>query len=110
MFHELGFTIMATRGTARFLDRNGIPNTFVNKVSAGRPHVVDAIKNKGIQLVFNTASGGRTQEDGFTIRRSALKFGIPYVTTLAGAEALARGVASLLEKDLDVKPVQEYYG
>ncbi len=108
-FKDLGFEIMATAGTYRFLRENGIENAMVNKVSAGRPHVVDAIKNNTIQLIINTASGRETHQDGYTIRRSALKYKIPYVTTIAGAQAMVKGIAAMLEKELAVKPLQEYF-
>jgi carbamoyl-phosphate synthase large subunit len=77
----------------------------------GRPHVVDAIKNGDIQLVVNTAGANRTTtRDGYQIRRAALKYAIPYATTLAGALAMARGIAALKEETLSVKPIQEYTG
>jgi carbamoyl-phosphate synthase large subunit len=109
-FRDLGFTIMATRGTSSFLSNRGIPNKMINKVSLGRPHVVDAIKNSEIQLVINTASSGQTKRDGYNIRRSALKFRIPYATTIAGAMAMSRGIVALKEKKLSVRSIQEYVG
>jgi carbamoyl-phosphate synthase large subunit len=108
-FKEIGFTILATRGTSAFFNENGIENETVNKVSAGRPHVVDAIMNKKIQFVINTGTGDKTREDGYLIRRAALKYSIPYATTIAGAAAMARGIAALKGKDLTVKPIQEYH-
>jgi carbamoyl-phosphate synthase large subunit len=107
-FHDMGFTIMATRGTSSFLKNHGISNTMINKVSIGRPHVVDAIKNKEIQIVINTGSGGETRRDGYTIRRAAIKFKIPYATTIAGAMAMCKGIAALKKKMLSVKTIQEY--
>jgi carbamoyl-phosphate synthase large subunit len=107
-FHDMGFTIMATRGTSSFLMQKGIANKLVNKVSIGRPHVVDAIKNKEIQLIINTPSGGETKRDGYEIRRSAIKFNIPYTTTIAGAIAMCKGIAALKKKRLSVKTIQEY--
>jgi len=107
-FHNMGFTIMATRGTSSFLKNHGISNTTINKVSMGRPHVVDAIKNKEIQIVINTGSGGETRRDGYTIRRAAIKFNIPYATTIAGAMAMCKGIAALKKKMLSVKTIQEY--
>jgi len=107
-FHKMGFTIMATRGTSSFLKNHGISNTMINKVSMGRPHVVDAIKNKEIQMVINTGSGGETRRDGYTIRRAAIKFNIPYATTIAGAMAMCKGIAALKKKILSVKTIQEY--
>jgi carbamoyl-phosphate synthase large subunit len=107
-FNDMGFTIMATRGTSSFLESQGITNKLVNKVSIGRPHVVDAIMNKEIQLIINTPSGGETKRDGYVIRRAAIKFNIPYTTTIAGAIAMCKGIAALKEKHLSVKTIQEY--
>ena len=108
-FIALGFTIMATRGTADFLEEQGLASRFVYKVSTGRPHVVDAIKNREIQLVINTGSGDETKRDGYEIRRAALKFRLPYATTIAGARAICHGVAALKERRLEVKSLQEYH-
>jgi len=109
-FNDMGFTIMATRGTSSFLMHKSIANKLVNKVSIGRPHVVDAIKNGEIQLIINTPSGGETKRDGYEIRRSAIKFNIPYTTTIAGAMAMCKGIAALKKKQLSVKTLQEYNG
>jgi len=108
-FIHLGFEIMATRGTADYLEEQGVPSRFVYKVSTGRPHVVDAIKNREIQLVINTGSGDETKRDGYEIRRAALKFNLPYATTIAGARAICNGVGALKEKRLEVKSLQEYH-
>ncbi len=107
-FYKMGFKIMATRGTSSFLKDRGITNSLVNKVSIGRPHVVDAIKNQEIQLIVNTPSGGETKRDGYEIRRAAIKFNIPYTTTIAGAMAMCKGIAALKKKNLSVKTIQEY--
>ena len=107
-FIKLGFNIMSTRGTYVFLKEQGIESKMINKVSIGRPHVVDAIKNKAIQLVINTGSGGETKRDGYEIRRAALKFNIPYATTVAGAVAMCRGIEALITNKLTVKTIQEY--
>jgi carbamoyl-phosphate synthase large subunit len=107
-FIDMGFTIMATRGTSSFLENQGITNKLVNKVSIGRPHVVDAIMNKEIQLIINTPSSGETKQDGYVIRRAAIKFNIPYTTTIAGAIAMCKGIAALKKKQLSVKTIQEY--
>ncbi len=108
-FANIGFDIMATRGTAAFLEQEGITTQKINKVSMGRPHVVDAIKNNEIHLIINTASTSETQQDGYKIRRSALKFKVPYATTIAGAKAICRGISSLKRYPLSVKPIQEYH-
>ena len=107
-YRDAGFKIMATHGTSRFLAANGIPNKAVNKVSVGRPHVVDAIKNAEIQLVINTSIGGETRRDGYYIRRNALQYKIPYATTTAGGMAIYKAIERLREKELNVKTLQEY--
>ena len=108
-FYDMGFAIMATRGTSAFIAAQGISNKMVNKVSAGRPHVVDAIMNKEIQMVINTGLGGATKRDGYEIRRAAIKFNIPYATTIAGAMAMCKGIAALKKETLSVKTIQEYH-
>ncbi len=108
-FRDLGFHITATRGTSLFLEQNGIPNQVINKVSSGRPHVVDAIKNGEIQLVVNTGSGDTPRRDGYLIRRASLKYNIPYATTLAGAMAMSKAIRAIMEKTMSVKPIQEYH-
>jgi carbamoyl-phosphate synthase large subunit len=109
-FVALGFHLLATRGTADFLDQKGIPARVVLKVSTGRPHVVDAIKTKEIQMVINTGSGDETRRDGYEIRRAAIKYGLPYATTVAGARAMCHGVAALKARRLEVKALQDYHG
>ena len=109
-FADMGFSIMATSGTSLHLKKRGIENKQINKVSLGRPHVVDAIKNNEIQLVINTPSNPETQMDGYEIRRNALKYNIPYTTTLAGAHAICKAVAALKKTELTVQSLQEYHG
>jgi len=108
-FVDLGFSIMATRGTAAFLEAYQIPAALINKVSMGRPHVVDAIKNHEIQLVINTASGSATRKDGYEIRRAALQYKLPYATTVAAAMAMCRAIGSLAREDISVRTVQSYH-
>jgi carbamoyl-phosphate synthase large subunit len=108
-FSRIGFNIVATRATSAYLKAHGIANQMVNKVSMGRPHVVDAIKNSEIQLIINTGTSSETKRDGYKIRRAALKFKIPYATTIAGAMAICRGIAALKQYHLSVKPIQEYH-
>jgi len=108
-FRKIGFRIRATRGTAQFFEQNGIACEMINKVSAGRPHAVDAILNREIHLVINTGKGDETRRDGYLIRRAALKFGIPYATTVAGAKAMCRGIGALKRKALTVLPIQSYH-
>jgi carbamoyl-phosphate synthase large subunit len=107
-YRDAGFKIMATYGTSKFLAEHGIDNKPVNKVSAGRPHVVDAIKNAEIQLVINTSIGGATRRDGYYIRRNSLRHKIPYATTTAGGMAIYKAIERLREKKLNVKTLQEY--
>ncbi len=108
-FYKLGFTVFATEGTSEYLNSFSIPNRFIKKVSQGRPNIVDAIKNGEIQFVINTASGMETREDGYRIRRAAIKFNLPYATTVAGAMAISRGVRALKKSRISVKSIQEYH-
>src|SRR5215212_8657391 len=110
MLQELGFKILATSGTERFLEENGIQATRINKVLEGRPHVVDAIKNGDIQLVFNTSEGAGALSDSRSLRRAALLHKVPYYTTLAGAIAAAEGIKAYQGGDLEVRPLQDYFG
>jgi carbamoyl-phosphate synthase large subunit len=105
----LGFEIVATSGTQRFLESEGIPATKINKVLEGRPHVVDAIKNGEIQLVINTTEGMQALTDSRSLRRAALLHKVPYYTTLAGAVAAARGIKADVAGDLEVRALQDYF-
>jgi carbamoyl-phosphate synthase large subunit len=107
---EMGFRIVATRGTKRHLDAHGIPCERVNKVLEGRPHIVDAITNGEIDIVFNTTEGAKALADSFSIRRSALLYHIPYYTTLAGALAVTEAIKALRTGSLKVVPLQSYVG
>jgi carbamoyl-phosphate synthase large subunit len=109
LFAKMGFRIVATRGTSTFLSAKGIANQPVNKVSEGRPHIVDMIKNKEIHLVINTTSSKRAVSESYSIRRTALTFDVPYTTTVAGARATALAIKAMLEGKLGVKPLQEYH-
>jgi carbamoyl-phosphate synthase large subunit len=104
----LGFKIIATRGTKRHLEANGVPCEAINKVLEGRPHIVDAMKNRDIALVFNTTEGAKALSDSKDIRRTALLNNIPYYTTLAGAVAVTRAIAALKSGSLNVAPLQSY--
>ncbi|MBL8701454.1 MAG: carbamoyl-phosphate synthase large subunit [Alphaproteobacteria bacterium] len=106
---EMGFRILATRGTARFLDQAGIPVDVVNKVLEGRPHIVDAMKNGDVQLVFNTTEGSQAMSDSFSLRQTALMGAIPYYTTVAGMRAAAEAIAALRAGALEVAPLQSYF-
>jgi carbamoyl-phosphate synthase large subunit len=111
LFDEIGFKIVATHGTSDFLRANGIKNKRIKKVSAGRPHVVDAVTNGRIQFIINTATGDipGPVRDGYMIRRAAIKFSIPYATTTSGALAMCKGIAALKGGTLSVRPLQEYH-
>ncbi len=109
LLHDIGFKIVATGGTQRFLVEKGIPANKINKVSEGRPHVVDAIKNGAIQLVFNTTEGAQALADSRSLRRAALLHKAPYYTTLAGAIAAAQGIKAYKGGDLQVRALQDYF-
>ncbi|MDA0368024.1 MAG: carbamoyl-phosphate synthase large subunit [Proteobacteria bacterium] len=105
----LGFGIVASRGTATYLEAAGIAVERVNKVLEGRPHIVDAMKNGDIQLVFNTTDSAQAVADSFTLRRTALTNAVPYYTTVAGSRAAVMAIARLREGSLDVAPLQSYF-
>jgi carbamoyl-phosphate synthase large subunit len=108
-FQELGFKILATAGTAKHLKNHGIEAAIIYKVSEGRPHVVDYIKNGDIQMVINTSVGRKSSRDAYHIRRGALTYNILYTTTLAGARALSEAVKAIIDEDWQVCPLQEYH-
>jgi carbamoyl-phosphate synthase large subunit len=110
MMVEMGFRIVATRGTKRHLAAHGIPCERINKVLEGRPHIVDAITNGEIDIVFNTTEGAKALADSMSIRRSALLNHIPYYTTLAGAQAVTEAIKALRDGSLTVAPLQSYVG
>lgn len=107
--HEMGFKILATRGTCIRLIENNIPSEFVRKVAEGRPNVVDLIINGRIDLIINTTVGEQSIRDSFSIRRTALDRRVPYFTTIRGAAAAARAIAAGTRRELTVKPIQQYY-
>ncbi|MBW2027026.1 MAG: carbamoyl-phosphate synthase large subunit [Deltaproteobacteria bacterium] len=107
--YDLGFKIVATKGTSAFLLAHGIKNQRVNKVREGRPNIVDMIKNGEIDLVINTTSDKKAIAESYEIRRSALTFNIPYTTTLAGAKATALAIKAMNEGRLEVRTLQEYH-
>ena len=105
----LGFRIMATGGTATFLQKNGLEVTLVNKVLEGRPHIVDAMKSGQVHLVFNTTEGAQAVSDSFSLRHAALMGGIAYYTTVSGARAAAEAITALRAGSLEVAPLQAYF-
>ncbi len=106
---SIGFRIIGTSGTTRFLEEHGITCTKVNKVLEGRPHIVDAIKNGEVQLVFNTTEGAQALADSRSLRRAALLQKVPYYTTLAGAVAAAEAIVAYAAGELEVRPLQSYF-
>src|SRR5262249_49652357 len=100
---SLGFKVIATGGTQRFLVDHGIEAAKINKVAEGRPHIVDAIRNGEVQLVFNTTEGAIALADSRSLRRAALLHKVPYYTTLSGAVAAAQGIDAYLGGDLEVR-------
>ncbi|MCZ6885675.1 MAG: carbamoyl-phosphate synthase large subunit, partial [Alphaproteobacteria bacterium] len=106
---DLGFRLIATSGTAEYLNGAGVRCDVINKVLEGRPHIVDAMKNGEVQLVFNTTEGAEAIRDSFDLRRTALLNKIPYYTTVAGAIAATQGIAAYKAGDLEVKPLQSYF-
>jgi carbamoyl-phosphate synthase large subunit len=109
LLRELGFEVIATSGTQRFLTAHGIEAAKVNKVLEGRPHIVDRITNGGVQLVFNTTEGATALADSRSLRRAALLHKVPYYTTLSGAVAAAQGIKAQLAGDLEVRALQSYF-
>lgn len=106
---DIGFKVMATGGTARFLGEQGIVATKINKVLEGRPHVEDAIRNRQVQLVINTTDGNKAISDSKSLRRATLMQKVPYYTTMAGAEAAALAIKALKAGNLEVRPLQSYF-
>ncbi|MBI5468740.1 MAG: carbamoyl-phosphate synthase large subunit, partial [Deltaproteobacteria bacterium] len=107
--YSMGFKIIATGGTARFLKNRGVEVEPVYKVTEGRPNIVDRIKSRGVDMVINTSFGAQSVADSYTLRRSSLDFGLPYFTTVAAAKAAAHGIKALLRGGLDVRTLQEYH-
>ncbi|UEM03914.1 carbamoyl-phosphate synthase large subunit [Skermanella rosea] len=105
---DMGFSLLATAGTAKAFGEAGIPVTRVNKVLEGQPHIVDAMINGDVQLVFNTTDGAQAMSDSFSLRRTALVNNIPYYTTVAGARAAVEAISALRSGSLDVAPLQSY--
>ena len=105
----MGFSIIATAGTAEFLISKGLTVQLVNKVLEGRPHIVDALKNREVDLVFNTTEGAQSVKDSRSIRTTALSQSIPCITTAAGAKACVRAIEAMRADTLEVAPLQSYF-
>ncbi|MBI3028509.1 MAG: carbamoyl-phosphate synthase large subunit [Candidatus Rokubacteria bacterium] len=105
---DLGFSILATRGTASFLKEREIPVEVVNKVHEGSPHIVDRLEAKEVAMLINTHEGKKTAIDSYSIRRTALIEGVPYFTTVAAARAATEGIEELSKREMDVTSLQDY--
>ncbi len=105
---ELNFTILATAGTATVLRESGVACEHINKISQGRPHILDKVQDGQISWIINTSLGKRTTEDSYTIRRAVLDFHIPYTTTVTGAAALVKGMREVVQNEMGVQPVQYF--
>ncbi|HWN74074.1 MAG TPA: carbamoyl-phosphate synthase large subunit, partial [Solirubrobacterales bacterium] len=106
-FHDLGFEVIATHGTAQAIERMGVPVTPINKLQEGSPHVLDLIRKRECDLVINTPTGSGARADGYEIRTAAVRHGIPCVTTMTGATAAVRAIAAAQQGDADVRSLQE---
>jgi len=109
MMVDCGLSIVATGGTARYLEENGLPVRQINKVLEGQPHIVDAIINGDVQVIFNTTEGRKALEDSFSLRQAALNMQVPYYTTVAGVKAAALAIQTLKQGTLEVAPLQSYF-
>ena len=105
---EMGYRLIATRGTADYLEKNGVKVSAINKVKEGSPHCVEAIEAKQIAFVINTVFGEQSIKDSFSLRRSSLNQNLPYCTTMAGASAMVSALKFVKEDDLSIKSIQEY--
>jgi carbamoyl-phosphate synthase large subunit len=108
-FRDMGFSILSTEGTAKFLNDLGIEAKSIKKVHEGRPNIVDAIKNGEINLVINTPAGKQSEFDDSYIRKNAIKYNILYITTTAAAFAATQGIKERLNGNYHVKSLQEYH-
>jgi carbamoyl-phosphate synthase large subunit len=108
-FHEMGFAILATEGTARYLSARGVPAARVAKVHEGRPNVIDLITSGKVQLLINTPLGKLTQRDDYLMRRTALQRRLPYTTTMSAANAACDAILALRSREGQVRCLQEWY-
>ena len=106
---SLGFSLVATKGTAFYLQQHGIKTESVNKVLEGRPHCVDLIKSNEIDFVINTVTGAKAQKDSFSIREAALQHNVPFTTTISGAKAAINAIEVMLKKEINIRSIQEYH-
>jgi carbamoyl-phosphate synthase large subunit len=108
-FRDMGFTILSTGGTKQFLEKHGIAAKMILKVHEGRPNIIDAIKNRGIDLVINTPSGRVSEYDDSYIRKNAIKYKIPYITTTSAALSSAKGIKERQNGEYQVRSLQDYH-
>ncbi len=108
-FRDMGFRILSTGGTKKYLEENNIESTLILKVHQGRPNIVDAIKNKEIDLVVNTPAGRLSEYDDSYIRKNAIKYRIPYITTTSAALAATKGIKDRMEGEYKVRSLQDYH-
>lgn len=106
---KMGFSLVATDGTARYLETEGLPVDAIKKVREGRPHIVDAMKSGQVHIIINTTEGAKAITDSFELRRTALINSIPYYTTVAGAKAAVQAISALMAGQLEVAPLQSYF-
>ena len=106
---DLGLSVIATKGTAQYLREHGLSVETVNKITEGRPNIVDLIKNKEIDFIINTVSGSQAQKDSLYIRLSALQYKIPFTTTISGAFAVANAIEMQKRKKISIKSIQDYH-
>ncbi|MCH7860037.1 MAG: hypothetical protein IID14_10145 [Candidatus Marinimicrobia bacterium] len=107
---ELGFTLLATKGTCHFLHQNGIAADTINKVGEGRPNVADAIAKGAVQLVINTPLGAQARTDESAIGESGIRYGVPVITTLSAARAMIRAIRRVQTGNFQVQSLQELFG
>ncbi len=109
-FCDLGFEVIATRGTAQAISRMGIPVRAINKIAEGSPHVVDFIRDEDVDLVINTPTGSGARSDGYAIRNAAVRGGIPCITTMTGASAVTRAIHAVRTRGAEPRSLQELHG
>jgi carbamoyl-phosphate synthase large subunit len=108
-FHDLGFKVIATAGTAQAISAMGVPVRKINKIGEGSPHVVDCIRSEEVDLVINTPTGSGARADGYEIRTAAVKHGVPCVTTMTGASAASRAIFAAARGEVEVQSLQELH-
>jgi carbamoyl-phosphate synthase large subunit len=108
-FHDMGFEVIATGGTAQSIPSMGVPVTRINKLSEGSPNAIDLLRDRKCDLVINTPTGSGARADGHAIRTAAVRHGIPCVTTMTGASAAVRAIAARQEQDAEVLSLQEIH-